>query len=80
MSFLDDRQKRTGWLLIAVAALYLVWFLKARLLTQGVPIARNEWLSFYGMGICLVLGFANLRMAAAREEKRKLDQSNNTSA
>ena len=76
----DDRQKRTGWLLIVVAAVYLLWFLKARLLTQGVPIARNEWLSFYGMGICLVLGFANVRMAAARAERRKLDESNKTSA
>jgi len=76
----DDRQKRTGWLLIVVAAVYLAWFLKARLLVEGVPIARNEWLSFYGMGICLVLGLANLRMAATRAERRKLDESDKTSA
>ena len=79
MSFLDDRQKRTGWLLIVVSALYLVWFFKVRLLTEGLPIDKREWIYFIGMSICLMLGTANVRMATMRAEKRKLEQSNKNS-
>ena len=80
MSFLDDRQKRTGWLLIIISALYLVWFFKVRLLAEGLPIAKREWIYFIGMSVCLMLGTANVRMAAIRAEKRKLEDSNKTSA
>ena len=80
MSFLDDRQKRTGWLLIIISALYLVWFFKVRLLAEGLPIAKREWIYFIGMSVCLMLGTANVRMAAMRAEKRKLEESNKTSA
>jgi hypothetical protein len=72
---LDDRQKRTGWLLIIVSALYLVWFFKVRLLAAGLPIEKKEWLYFIGMSVCLMLGTANIRMAALREERRKAEQS-----
>ena len=80
MSFLDDRQARTGWLLIIIAALYIVWFFKVRLLAEGLPIEKKEWVYFIGMSICLMLGTANVRMAALREEKRKLEESNKNSA
>jgi len=78
--FLDDRQKRTGWLLIIVSALYLVWFFKVRLLAEGLPIEKREWLYFIGMSICLMLGTANVRVAAMRDEKRRLEESDKTSA
>jgi hypothetical protein len=77
---LDDRQKRTGWLLIIISALYLVWFFKVRLLAEGLPIAKKEWIYFIGMSICLMLGTANVRMAALREERRKSGQSTKSSA
>jgi hypothetical protein len=80
VSFLDDRQKRTGWLLIIISALYLVWFFKVRLLAEGLPIEKREWIYFVGMSICLMLGTANVRMAAMRDEKRKLEESNKNSA
>jgi len=80
VSFLDDRQKRTGWLLIIISALYLVWFFKVRLLAEGLPIEKREWIYFVGMSLCLMLGTANVRMAAMREEKRKLEESNKNSA
>jgi hypothetical protein len=72
---LDDRQKRTGWLLIIISAIYLVWFFKVRLLAEGMPIERKEWIYFVGMSLCLMLGTANVRMAALREERRKAEQS-----
>ena len=80
MSFLDDRQKRTGWLLIVISALYLVWFFKVRLLAEGLPIEKREWIYFIGMSICLMLGTANVRMAALRAEKRKSEESSKKSA
>jgi len=77
---LNDRQSRTGWLLIIVSAVYLVYFIKMRLLAEGLPIARKEWAYFIGMSICLMLGTANVRFAAMREEKRKAERSNKNSA
>ena len=47
-----------------------------RLLTPGLPIERKEWIYFAGMSICLMLGTANIRMAAMREEKRKIEEAN----
>ena len=79
MKFLDHRQKRTGWLLIAISGGYLVWFLKVRLLTTGLPIEKKEWIYFAAMIGILMLGTANIRLAAMREQ-RKLDQSDKTSA
>ena len=79
MRFLDDRQKRTGWLLTVISAGYLVWFLKVRLFSAGLPIERKEWFYFAAMIICLMLGTANVRLAL-RRERSKLEQSNKKSA
>jgi len=74
VKFLDDRQKRTGWLLIVVSGAYLVYFLKVRLFTAGLPIEKKEWVYFGAMILCLMLGTANIRLAAMREQKRKAGQ------
>jgi hypothetical protein len=71
----NDRQKRTGWTLVAVSAVYLVWFFKVRLLEAGPPIEKKEWIYFAGMSLCLMLGTANIRLATMREEKRRKAQS-----
>ena len=77
MKFLDDRQKRTGWLLVAVSTVYLVWFAKTRLLTAGLPVDRKEWIYVAGMILILMLGTANIRLAAMRE-RRNSDQPDNS--
>jgi hypothetical protein len=77
VKFLDDRQKRTGWLLVAVSTVYLVWFAKTRLLTAGLPIDRKEWIYVAGMILILMLGTANIRLAAMRE-RRNSDQPDNS--
>jgi uncharacterized membrane-anchored protein len=77
VKFLDDRQKRTGWLLVAVSTVYLVWFAKTRLLTAGLPIERKEWIYFAGMILILMLGTANIRLAAMRERGNS-DQPDNS--
>jgi hypothetical protein len=70
VKFLDDRQKRTGWLLVTVATVYLVYFVKMRLLTAGLPIEKREWIYFAAMILILMLGTANIRMAAMRERRK----------
>ena len=77
---MNDRQARTGWLLIIISALYLVYFFKARLFTEGPPIAHKEWAYFVGMSVCLMLGTVNVRMSALREERKKSRSSNKNSA
>jgi len=72
VKFLDDRQKRNGWLLVAVSTVYLVWFLKVRLLSAGLPIDRREWIYFAGMILILMLGTRT--SARAMRERRKADQ------
>jgi hypothetical protein len=69
VKFLDGRQKRTGWLLVAVSTMYLVWFMKVRLFSAGLPIDRREWIYFAGMILILMLGTANIRLAAMRERR-----------
>jgi hypothetical protein len=70
-----DRQKVTGWILVVVAAAYLFNFLKTRLLAEGLPIEKKEWLQFAGMVVLLVIGTINVRMSALREQRRKSGQS-----
>jgi hypothetical protein len=66
------RQKRTGWLIIAVSVFYILYFLKGRLLAPGAPIQNKEWvwfvLSFFG----IMLGTINIRMAEMRERNQKV--------
>ena len=65
------RQKRTGWLIIAVSLFYIVYFLKGRLLAPSGPIMIKEWvwlaLSFVG----IMLGTINIRMAEMRERNQQ---------
>jgi len=77
VKLLDDRQKRTGWLLVAVSTVYLVWFAKTRLLTAGLPIDRKEWIYFAGMILILMIGTANIRLAMMRE-RNKANQPDNS--
>jgi hypothetical protein len=66
-----NRQKLIGWILIVVAGLYAVYFLKTRLLTAGPPIDKKEWIQFIGVVALLMIGTINVRLAAMRDQKRK---------
>jgi hypothetical protein len=66
-----SRQRLTGWILIVVSAAYLLYFVKARLFSSGLPIERKEWLQFIAMIVILMLGTANVRLAAMREARGK---------
>jgi cbb3-type cytochrome oxidase subunit 1 len=65
------RQKRTGWTLVIVAVIYLVYFLKARLFETGPEITRKEWFYCIAMLVLIMLGTINIRMAEMKERNQK---------
>jgi len=66
-----DRQKLVGWILVAVSAVFILYFLRVRLLDVGPAIGRKEWVEFVGSILILMLGTINVRMAAMRGRRRK---------
>ncbi len=66
-----DRQKLVGWILVAVSAAFILYFLRVRLLDVGPAIGRKDWVEFIGSILILVLGTINVRMAAMRGRRRK---------
>jgi hypothetical protein len=66
------RQKRTGWLIVAVSVFYIVYFLKTRLFVGGEPIKNKEWVWFVLSFAGIMLGTVNIRMAEMRERNQKV--------
>ena len=64
------RQKRTGWTLVIVGLVYILYFLKARLFAAGPEITGKEWLYFAGMFVLIMLGTINIRMAEMRARRQ----------
>ena len=64
------RQGRTGWTLVVVGTVYILYFLKARLFATGAPITSKEWFVFGGMFVLIMLGTINIRMAEMRERRQ----------
>src|SRR5260370_27067734 len=67
----SSRQKLVGWILIVVSVAYIAYFLRVRLFTPGPVLERKEWVQFIGSFVILILGSHNLRIAPAREGRRK---------
>jgi hypothetical protein len=67
-----SRQKVVGWILIAVSAAYIAYFLRVRLLEPGPALASKEWGQLIGSFVVLMLGTINVRMAAMRERRSAL--------
>lgn len=65
-----SRQKLVGWACIVVAGAYLLYFMRTRLLTAGLPVERKEWMQAAMFVVILVLGTINVRFAAMREAGR----------
>jgi hypothetical protein len=71
-----SRQKVVGWFLVIASSLFIVYYLKARLLVAGPPLEKAEWLRLIGSVVILMLGTANVRLAAMREQNRKAGGKN----
>ena len=66
-----SRQRRTGWLIMAISVIYILYFLKARLFAGGIPIATKEWV-YFGLSFAgIVIGTINIRMADMRERNQQ---------
>ena len=65
------RQGRTGWTLVIVAVVYLLYFMKTRLFETGPEITRKEWFTCVAMLVLLMLGTINIRMAEMRARNQK---------
>ncbi len=66
------RQGRTGWTLVVVGVVYIVYFLKARLFAGGMPITGKEWFYVVGMLALIMVGTINIRMAEMKERNQKI--------
>ena len=64
------RQGRTGWTLVTVGTVYVLYFLKARLFESGPPITGKEWFTGIAMLVLIVLGTINIRMAEMRQRRQ----------
>jgi uncharacterized membrane protein len=68
---LISRQKLIGWILIAVSAAYIAYFLRVRLLDPGPVVEKKEWVQVIGSIVIFMLGTINVRLAAMRQRRRK---------
>ena len=66
------RQRRVGWLIIALSVFYILYFLKGRLFAGGNPIATKEWVYFVLSFLGIMLGTVNVRMADMRERNQRV--------
>ena len=70
------RQRRVGWLILALSVFYIVYFLKARLFAGGSaaagPIMTKEWVYFILSFVGIMLGTINVRMADMRERRQSI--------
>jgi uncharacterized membrane protein len=65
-----SRQKLIGWILIAVSAAYIAYFLRVRLFTAGPAVEKKEWVQVIGSVVIFMLGTINVRLAAMRARRR----------
>jgi uncharacterized membrane protein YiaA len=66
-----DRQKITGWILVAFSTAFILYFLKVRLLGTGPALEKKEWVQFIISVAVLVIGTMNVRLAARRASRMK---------
>ena len=71
MGLLFNRQKITGWVLVVVSAGFLVWFLRVRILMPGPLLTGRDWFNLITALAVLIVGIANVRLAARREQNRR---------
>jgi len=66
-----DRQKITGWILVAFSTAFILYFLKVRLLGTGPALEKKEWVQFIISIVVLMIGTMNVRLAAMRARKMR---------
>jgi hypothetical protein len=74
-----DRQRIVGWVLIVVSTVYIAYFLRVKAFSPGPILEKKDWVQFIGTIVTLMIGTANVRLAAIRAEKRKQNRKPDSS-
>ncbi len=65
-----SRQKIVGWILIIVSVTYLAYFWRIKVMMPGPLLTGRDWFSFITSVACLIIGVANVRLAAQRDRRQ----------
>ena len=65
-----NRQRVTGWVLVAVSAVYLAYFFRIKVMTPGPLLTRNDWFNLITAIAVLIIGIINVRLAARRDQNQ----------
>jgi uncharacterized membrane protein YhaH (DUF805 family) len=65
------RQKVVGWIMIIVTAGYLAYFWRIKVMTPGPLLTGRDWFGLITAIVCLLIGVANVRLAAMRLHNRR---------
>jgi hypothetical protein len=68
---LYNRQKITGWVLVVVSAAYLAYFFRIKVMMPGPLLTGRDWFNLITAVAVLIIGIANVRLAAMRERNRR---------
>ena len=66
-----NRQKITGWVLVIVSAAYIAYFLRVRVMMPGPLLTGRDWFNLITAVAVLIIGVANVRLAARRQQNRR---------
>ena len=66
-----NRQKIVGWIMVVVSAAYLLYFWRIRVMEPGPLLAGRDWFNLITAIAVLIIGIANVRLAAMRERNRR---------
>jgi hypothetical protein len=70
---LYNRQKITGWVLVVVSAAFIAYFLRVKVMMPGPLLTGRDWFNLITAVAVLIVGIANVRLAAMRERSRRPD-------
>ena len=70
-----NRQKIVGWVLVIVSAAYLAYFWRIKVMTPGPLLAGRDWFNLITAIAVLIIGIANVRLAAMREPPARSDRA-----
>jgi uncharacterized membrane protein len=66
-----SRQKIVGWVLVIVSVAYLLYFWRIRVMSPGPLLSGRDWFNLITAIAVLIIGIANVRLAAQRERNRR---------
>ena len=66
-----NRQKVVGWIMVIASAGYIVYFWRVKVMLPGPLLTGRDWFNLITAVACLIIGIANVRLAAIRDRNRR---------